>query len=112
MKRSTLIQDLAIRYKYLNNSQVERIVELVFKHLGNALAQGKRIEIRSLGTWHVKTRGARNARNPRTGEKVQVGIKKNIAFRMAKDLKFRINSNTSPAEIDKKIEMMYDNKKK
>jgi hypothetical protein len=41
-----------------------------------------------------------------------VGIKKNIAFRMAKDLKFRINSNTSPAEIDKKIEMMYDNKKK
>ncbi len=51
-------------------------------------------------------------RNPRTGEKVQVGIKKNIAFRMAKDLKFRINSNTAPAEIDKKIEMMYDNKKK
>jgi len=31
---------------------------------------------------------------------------------MAKDLKFRINLNTSPAEIDKKIEMMYDNKKK
>jgi hypothetical protein len=31
---------------------------------------------------------------------------------MAKDLKFRINSNTSSAEIDKKIEMMYDNKKK
>ena len=48
----------------------------------------------------------------RAGEKVQVGIKKNIAFRMSKDLKFRINSNTSPAEIDKKIEMMYDNKKK
>jgi hypothetical protein len=41
-----------------------------------------------------------------------VGIKKNIPFRMAKDLKFRINSNTSPSEIDKKIEMMYDNKKK
>ena len=57
-------------------------------------------------------RKPRLARNPRTGEKVQVGIKKNIAFRMAKDLKFRINSNTSPAEIDKKIEMMYDNKKK
>ncbi len=30
---------------------------------------------------------------------------------MAKDLKFRINSNTSPAEIDKKIEMMYDSKR-
>ena len=112
MKRSTLIHDLAIRYKYLNNSQVERMVELVFKHLANALAEDRRIEIRSMGTWHVKTRDSRQARNPRTGEKVQVGIKKNIAFRMAKDLKFRINLNTSPAEIDKKIEMMYDNKKK
>ena len=104
MKRSTLIQDLAIRYKYLNHAQVEKMVELVFKHLGNALSQDQRIEIRGIGTWHVKTR------NPRTGERVQVGIKKNIAFRMAKDLKFRINSNTSPAEIDKKIEKMYDRK--
>ena len=112
MKRSTLIHDLAIRYKYLNHAQVERMVELAFKHLANALAEDKRIEIRGIGTWHVKTREPRLARNPRTGEKVKVGIKKNIAFRMAKDLKFRINSNTSPAEIDKKIEMMYDNKKK
>ena len=84
--------------------------ELVFKHLGNALADNQRIEIRGIGTWHIKTRQPRLARNPRTGEKVQVGIKKNIAFRMAKDLKFRINSNTSPEEIDKKIEKMYDRK--
>ena len=110
MKRSTLIQDLAIRYKYLNHAQVERMVELVFKHLANALVQDQRIEIRGIGTWAVKTRKPRLARNPRTGEKVQVGIKKNIGFRMAKDLKFRINSNTSPAEIDKKIEKMYDRK--
>ncbi|NCU72514.1 MAG: transcriptional regulator [Candidatus Fonsibacter lacus] len=80
MKRSTLIQDLAIRYKYLNHAQVERMVELVFKHLSNALMQDQRIEIRGIGTWAVK------------------------------DLKFRINSNTSPAEIDKKIEKMYDRK--
>jgi nucleoid DNA-binding protein len=88
------------------------MVELVFKHLANALAEDQRIEIRSMGTWHVKTRQPRIARNPKNGQKVQVGITKNIAFRMAKDLKFRINLNTSPAEIDKKIEMMYDNKKK
>ncbi|MEY3192214.1 MAG: hypothetical protein RL305_813 [Pseudomonadota bacterium] len=110
MKRSTLIQDLAIRYKYLNHAQVERMVELVFKHLGNQLAQGQRIELRSMGSWHVKTRKPREARNPRTGEKVQVGIKRSIAFRMAKDLKFRINSNRTPEEIDIIIEKMYDGK--
>ncbi len=86
------------------------MVELVFKHLGNALADNQRIEIRGIGTWHIKTRQPRLARNPRTGEKVQVGIKKNIAFRMAKDLKFRINSNKSPKEIDEIIEKMYDRK--
>jgi integration host factor subunit beta len=112
MKRSTLISDLAIRYKYLNHEQVERMVELVFKHLGNALVQGERIEIRGIGTWAIKTRQPRLARNPRTGEKVQIGIKKSIAFRMAKDLKYRINSNISPAAVDKKIEDMYDNKKR
>ena len=80
MKRSTLIQDLAIRYKYLNHDQVERMVELVFKHLSNALAQDQRIEIRGIGTWHIKTRSPRTARNPRTGEKVQVGIKDADSF--------------------------------
>ncbi len=110
MKRSTLIQDLAIRYKYLNHDQVERMVELVFKHLSNALAQDQRIEIRGFATFHIKTRSPRQARNPRTSEKVQVGIKKNIAFRMAKDLKFRINSNRTPEEIDAIIEKMYDGK--
>ena len=61
MKRSTLIQDLAIRYKYLNHAQVERMVELVFKHLGNQLAQGQRIELRSMGSWHVKSFAILNA---------------------------------------------------
>ncbi len=86
------------------------MVELVFKHLGNALAQDQRIEIRGFATFHIKTRSPRQARNPRTSEKVQVGIKKNIAFRMAKDLKFRINSNRTPEEIDVIIEKMYDGK--
>ena len=70
MKRSTLIHDLAIRYKYLNHEQVERMVELAFKHLANALAEDKRIEIRGIGTWHVKTREPRLARNKRTSNAI------------------------------------------
>jgi len=34
MKRSTLISELALKYKYLNHPQVERMVEQVFKHMG------------------------------------------------------------------------------
>ena len=86
------------------------MVELVFKHLGNQLAQGQRIELRSFASFHVKKRNARTARNPKTGQSVQIGVRKSIAFRMAKDLKFRINSNRTPEEIDMIIEKMYDRK--
>jgi len=95
MKRSTLVGELALKYKYLNHSQVERMVEQVFKHMAKVLSQGQRIEIRNFGTWAVKTRMPRVARNPRTGEKVSVGEKKAIGFRMAKLLKFRINKDKS-----------------
>jgi len=95
MKRSTLIGELVLKYKYLNHPQVERMVEQVFKHMANVLSQGQRIEIRNFGTWAVKTRKARIARNPRTGEKVSVGEKRTIGFRMAKLLKFRINKDKS-----------------
>ena len=95
MKRSTLISELALKYKYLNHPQVERMVEQVFKHMANVLSQGQRIEIRNFGTWTVKTRKPRIARNPRTGEKVSVGEKRTIGFRMAKLLKFRINKGQS-----------------
>ncbi len=87
------------------------MVELVFKHLSNALAQDSTHRNRRHRCFGIsKLRSPRTARNPRTGEKVQVGIKKNIAFRMAKDLKFRINSNRTPEEIDVIIEKMYDGK--
>jgi len=95
MKRSSLVSELALKYKYLNHPQVERAVEQVFKHMANVLSQGKRIEIRNFGTWAVKIRKPRVARNPRTGEKVSVGEKRTIGFRMAKLLKFRINKNQS-----------------
>jgi len=95
MKRSSLVNELALKYKYLNHPQVERAVEQVFKHMANVLSHGKRIEIRNFGTWAVKIRKPRIARNPRTGEKISVGEKRTIGFRMAKLLKFRINKDQS-----------------
>jgi integration host factor subunit beta len=86
------------------------MVEHIFKHFSNALANNQRIELRSFGSFHIKVRNARTARNPKTGQPVQVGVRKSIAYRMAKDLKYRVNSNRTPIEIDKIIENMYDGK--
>jgi integration host factor subunit beta len=86
------------------------MVEQVFKHFTNALANNQRIELRSFGSFHIKKRNARTARNPKTGQSVQIGVRKSIAYRMAKDLKYRVNSNRTPEEIDKIIEDMYARK--
>lgn len=45
------------------------------------LASGKNIELRNFGVFKVKSRKARTARNPRTGETVPVPPKKAVVFK-------------------------------
>ena len=51
------------------------------------LAKGDKIRLTGLGILQVRDRPARTARNPATGESVQVAASKKIAFRPAKELK-------------------------
>jgi integration host factor beta subunit len=62
---------------------VDRFVEAV----GAALAEGNHIEIRGFGSFKVKSRRARVARNPRTGDTVQVPEKVVPYFKVSKELK-------------------------
>lgn len=52
-----------------------------------ALAKEEKVEIRGFGTFLMKERAPRVARNPRTGEKVEVPAKLSPAFKPGKDLK-------------------------
>ena len=93
--KSDIVKTLQGHYQEIPNTDVERIVESIFKYLGNALSEGKNIEIRGLGTFKIKNMPERNARNPKTGEKVNTPEKKTIHFKMSKDLfkKFECYSN-------------------
>ena len=51
------------------------------------LVKGDKIRLTGLGILQVRDRPARTARNPATGESVQVAASKKIAFRPAKELK-------------------------
>jgi hypothetical protein len=51
-----------------------------------ALQAGERIEIRGFGTFKVKDKAARQARNPRTGETVPVPAKKVAAFKPSHEI--------------------------
>ena len=54
------------------------------------LVAGKHLEIRGFGTFKVKERKERMARNPRTGEAVPVPSRKVPVFKVSKMLKDKV----------------------
>ena len=67
------------------------IVNLILDNISAALTRGDKVELRGFGSFKVKTRRARQARNPRTGEAVQVPAKRVPFFKTSNDLKGRMN---------------------
>ena len=69
------------------------IVNLILDNIGQALVQGDKVELRGFGSFKVKTRRSRQARNPRTGESVQVPAKRVPYFKTSNELKGRMNGD-------------------
>lgn len=91
MIRSELIQKIAEENPHLFQRDVERIVSTVFDEIISAMARGERVELRGFGAFSVKQRQARQGRNPRTGEAVQVVEKHVPFFKTGKLLRDRLN---------------------
>ncbi len=91
MIRSELIQKIADGNPHLTQRQVNKLVSTVFEEIIEALAKGDRVELRGFGAFSVKARGARIARNPRTGAAVKVKDKKVPFFKTGKLLRDRLN---------------------
>lgn len=67
--------------------QAEQVVDKVFDSIVASLKKGEEVSIAGIGIFSVKQRAARQARNPRTGETIQVAAMKVPKFRAAKALK-------------------------
>ena len=93
MTRSELLQLLADENPHLFRRDVERILDTVFQEIIEAMARGDRVELRGFGAFSVKKRDARNGRNPKTGEAVDVDQKHVPFFKTGKLLRDRLNGN-------------------
>ena len=93
MVRSELLQLLADENPHLFVRDVERIVDTVFQEIIEAMARGDRVELRGFGAFSVKKRDARNGRNPKTGEAVDVDQKYVPFFKTGKLLRDRLNGH-------------------
>lgn len=67
--------------------QAESVVEGIIGGITSTLKKGGEVSIAGLGIFSVKDRAARTARNPKTGESVQVAATRVPKFRPAKALK-------------------------
>ncbi|MDD4989064.1 MAG: HU family DNA-binding protein [Candidatus Pacebacteria bacterium] len=67
--------------------QAEQLVDTMLDCIVSSLKKGEEVSIAGLGIFSVKQRAARQARNPRTGESIQVAAMKVPKFRAAKALK-------------------------
>ena len=105
MIKSELIQKIASANPHLYHRDVERIVNVVFDEIVDALARGDRVELRGFGAFTVKHRAARQGRNPRTGTPVPVAEKFVPFFKTGKELRDRLNNGTPEARADLRCRM-------
>jgi integration host factor subunit beta len=92
MTRSVLIEKVTEKVEGLTRKQVETIINTIFEGMKDALARGEKIEIRGFGNFRLKVREGKTARNPKTGEKVQVPPKRAIHFKIGKPFHDALNN--------------------
>src|SRR6185369_9888566 len=83
----------------LTQLKTKEIVQKTFDAIIDTLIQEKRIELRNFGVFEVKRRKARKARNPRTGEKVDVEPKNVVTFKPGKEMEERVRNLENVPEM-------------
>jgi DNA-binding protein HU-beta len=66
------------------NDVAEAAVEAVFQAVDKLTGSGERVTVRGFGTFQVKHRNQRLARNPRTGEPITIAARDQLVFKAAK----------------------------
>jgi integration host factor subunit beta len=93
--RSELVELLAQQFPQLLPKDVELAVKTLLDTMTQALSQGKRIELRGVGSFVLHHRPARVGRNPKSGEQVMIPEKKVPHFKPGKELRERVDFKAS-----------------
>ena len=91
MTKSELVEKVVQSHGMLNVKVSEIVVNTVFDSIEEALKSGDKVEIRGFGSFTIRERLGREARNPKSGEVVRIPSKKTPFFKTGKDLKERVN---------------------
>ena len=90
MNKSELVRAIGSKTE-MTNSSAERALNAVIETLTEALSAGDKVKLVDFGSFEVRNRPARVARNPRTGEAVEIAASKAPVFKAGKALKDSVN---------------------
>ena len=91
MKKSDFISLLSSNLENYNETDINLSVDLIQKAIVESLKKRKRVEIRGFGSFCVRDRKSIRARNPKSGESIELPKRSMPYFRASKLLKQRIN---------------------
>lgn len=86
MNKTELVSGVAEKAG-ITKKDAEKAVNAVFDVIGEALAQGDRIQLVGFGTFEVRERAARTGRNPRTGDEIDIPATRIPVFKPGKSLR-------------------------
>ena len=92
MVRSELVRALNEKLPELQVRDVELALNCILRQMADAIVQGERIEIRGFGSFNLHHRPPRVARNPKTGEAINLPAKVALHFKPGKEMRDRVNA--------------------
>ena len=91
MTKKEIVKQISERIG-LTQLKTKDIVQQTFDAIVETLIEVGRIELRNFGVFEVKLRKARKARNPRTGERVDVEPKMVVTFKPGKEMEEKVRA--------------------
>ena len=99
MVKSELVQKLCNIHPNILRKDIEKIFDVIFSEIVEALCRGENVEIRGFGSYKTKKRKARLGRNPKNSETVKIPEKQAITWKMSKIFYERLNKNFTENKI-------------
>ena len=90
MNKNELIDAIAAEAD-LSKASAGRALDAAINAISGALAKQDTVSLVGFGTFSVKHRAAREGRNPRSGETIQIAASNTPAFKAGKALKDAVN---------------------
>lgn len=91
MVKSDMVQALNKKLPEIQEKDLETALNCILGKMVDALSMAERIEISGFGSFDLRHRSPRLARNPKTGESVQLAAKASIHFKPGKEMRGRVN---------------------